>query len=109
MALTCAEVRRILELCGDDGHSIYAPSAFDGINAEFIDPLIHRHTSDGSLKGTIFNNATGGPVASMNGIHSLHILGHAVADLKLPCAQFGGRGFQARAYSSVLRDWLKEQ
>ena len=88
-----------------DGHTIIKPKAF--LNLGLHKDMVKAHTtvikSDFSdHKSTIFDNKTGKPVESMEGVYGLDMLFDIVNQLKLNYHDFLGRGSQAREWQRVI-------
>jgi hypothetical protein len=86
-----------------DGHTIFAPEAFlaDGLPREIVDHVTRSHGSDGSPKGTIF--VEGQPVKELAGVYGLDLLKFLASALAVPYERKLGRGSQAQAIQSALR------
>lgn len=108
MTLNRTEVQKIIELCGNDGHSIIRAEAFAGVNDEFMKSVtLTHHSNPISPKSTIFTND--GEIAdSMTGVWTLTALERACAILKLDVKRYHGRGFQARACTAALANYVRE-
>jgi hypothetical protein len=91
-----------------DGHTIVRPEFFThkkiGLPAWFVAPLVQKHRSDGSPKGTIFNDR-GEALLGTEGVYMLDFLWHVArfvrADLS-GCSAMG-RGFLARQLQAAIR------
>ena len=93
----------VADIC--DGHTITKPEAF--LKLGLHKDMVKAHTavikSDFSdYKATIFDNKTGKPVASMEGVYGLDMLSDIVHQLKLNYHDFFGRGSQAREWQRVI-------
>jgi hypothetical protein len=86
-----------------DGHTIFKPEAFlaDGLPKEIVDHVTRSHGSDGSPKGTIF--VEGQPVHELTGVYGLDLLKFLAGALAAPYERKIGRGSQAQAIQSALR------
>lgn len=88
-----------------DGHTIMKPKAF--LDLGLHKDMVKAHTtvikSDFSdHKSTIFDNKTGKPVESMEGVYGLDMLFDIVNQLKLNYLDRFGRGSQAREWQRVI-------
>ena len=98
-------IEALIEQIGGDGHTIWKPSILKKFPKAIRDRFVHTIKSDGSYKGSIWNN--GKMVESMEGIYGLSLLGGICNDLNLEYENKLGRGFQARAYTDSIQNWLK--
>lgn len=95
----------VADIC--DGHTIMKPVAFLelGLHKDMVKAHTHVIKSDFSdHKSTIFDNKTGKPVASMEGVYGLDVLADIVYQLKLNYHEFFGRGSQAREWQRVIEE-----
>ena len=95
----------VADIC--DGHTIMKPAAFLelGLHKDMVKAHTHVIKSDFSdHKSTIFDNKTGKPVASMEGVYGLDVLSDIVYQLKLNYHEFFGRGSQAREWQRVIEE-----
>ncbi len=102
------DVRGVLEITANDGHTIFKPSAFleAGVDPALIERYSRKYESDTSdHKSTIFGE-DGQPIVEVVGVYGLSILSGLVYNLGLTCESYMGRGFQAQAYTKTLKDWL---
>lgn len=107
---TVSDVRAVLEISANDGHTIFKPSAFleAGVNPAFVERYSQKYESDTSdYKSTIFGE-DGRPIVEVVGVYGLSILGGFVHNLGLTYESKMGRGFQAQSYTRALKDWLTE-
>lgn len=95
-------LKQAVEDIGGDGWSILKPEFFldKGIDAELVERLTYTHKSDGSPKGTIFNEQ-GQALLHLKGIHTLSFL-DALGRVFGVSSSKMGRGFQARELSEGL-------
>jgi len=99
-------IAELFETIKYDGHTIWET----GVLQKFPAPLRKRFTktfeSDGSPKGSIYND--GKLVESLKGVYGLSLLRGLADDLGLSYnGNVFGRGTEARNISSVLEEWLK--
>lgn len=93
-----------------NGHSITKPDFYtkNGFPEEFVNGVACDHKSDGSLRGTIFDD-NGNPIRKVRGVYNLDML-RRVAGL-IGADQFPpmtGRGFQAQALVINIKAKLAE-
>lgn len=107
---TLSDVRAVLEVAGDDGHSLLPPEALieAGASPTLARGFATTYKSDGTPKGTIFD-PQGNIVESMQAVYSLALLQGVALRLDLRWEGKLGRGFEARAVSDALRAWLAAQ
>lgn len=96
-----------------DGHSLFSPDFYAPFfSAEELDKagLIRTHESDGSHKGSIYDNE-GNIVEEMTAVYNLNFLYWLVGKLGITDYRndFFGRGSQAQELASVIRKHLKEK
>jgi len=98
----------ILDIIGDDGHTIYAVEAFEkfGLPNEFMDRYIIVHKShETNPKHMIFGDG-GKIINELSGVYGLDMLwglaGEVDADIAAASVKMG-RGGQARALTSSIR------
>lgn len=108
-ALTLTDARLIAQIIRGDGHTIFKPTAFTlrGVNAAFIDAYTNTYHSDGTLKGSITDAATGAPLDSLRGVYGLPLLWAVARRINADtsaAASMMGRGFQARALTTAILD-----
>lgn len=109
MTLTKEDVKKIIEMCGYDGHSILKIEALAGVNPEFVDMVTRNYESNfDDPKSTIFTDA--GPVKDMRGIYTLDALDTAcrVLNLENDAGTYYGRGRMAASYTDALKKWLEQ-
>jgi hypothetical protein len=102
------DVRGVLEISANDGHTIFKPSAFleAGVNPALVERYTRKYESDTSHpKSTIYGDY-GWPIEEAVGVYGLSILSGLVSNLGLTCESYMGRGFQAQAYTKALKEWL---
>jgi hypothetical protein len=88
-----------------DGHSIINPEAFLKLGVPKAMVKAHTRTIKSDFsdhKATIFDNKTGKPVKSMDGVYGLDLLADIVYQLELPYREFFGRGSQARDWQRAI-------
>ena len=107
---TLADVRAVLEVAADDGHSLLPPQLLldAGANPVLVRGFTTTHKSDGTPKGTIFD-PQGKIVASMEAVYTLPLLQGVARRLGLKWEGKLGRGFEAREVTQSLRKWVGEQ
>ena len=98
-------IEDLLETIGGDGHTIWKASILKSFPEEIQKRFIRIIESDGSYKGSIWND--GEMVDKLEGIYGLSLLGAICQDLGLDYEGKIGRGFQARAYTDSINNWLK--
>jgi hypothetical protein len=93
----------VADIC--DGHTIMKPKAFLelGLHKDMVKAHTNvTHSDFSDYKATIFDNKTGKPVKSMEGVYGLDVLSDIVHQLKLNYHDFLGRGSQAREWQRVI-------
>jgi len=98
-------IQRLVEHIGGDGHTIWKDSILKDFPKAIRDRFVHTIKSDGSYKGSIWND--GKMVKSIKGIYGLSLLGGICNDLGLDYDSKIGRGFQAQSYTESINNWLK--
>ena len=101
------KIKKLLETIGNDGHTVWKPAILEGFPKAIKDRFVTTIKSDGSYKGSIWNN--GKMVEEMQGIYGLALLGNICSDLNLESESKLGRGFQAVAYTESINKWLLEE
>lgn len=95
----------VADIC--DGHTIMKPAAFLklGLHKDMVKAHTNvTHSDFSDYKATIFDNKTGKPVKSMEGVYGLDVLSDIVHQLKLNYHDFLGRGSQAREWQRVIEE-----
>jgi hypothetical protein len=101
----------VLEIFGDDGHSIYNA---DGLRADkvvaasVLDEFTVVEKSTSSYKGSIFSVETGERVAEMRGIYGLTVIRSLAHHYGVTSNKFG-RGSEARELTDKLRAILEKE
>jgi hypothetical protein len=97
-----AVLARVVEMC--DGHNIIDPEALieAGLDEGLVRGLSQHHYSDGTPKGTLFNER-GEPLLFVSGVYGLSLLSDIGSALKLEYPDVLGRGYQARAIKEAFR------
>jgi hypothetical protein len=98
-------IEELINEIGGDGHTIWKASIMDKFPKDLKDRYTRVIESDGSYKGSIWNN--GEMVEKLEGIYGLNLLGGICNDLNLEYDSKLGRGFQAQSYTESIRNWLK--
>ena len=98
-------IEDLLETIGGDGHTIWKASILKSFPEAIQKRFIRIIESDGSYKGSIWND--GEMVDKLEGIYGLSLLGAICQDLNLEYEGKIGRGFQAQSYTDSIRTWLK--
>ena len=105
--LAGVNVKKFREFCREgDGHTVWKASMFTdmGFSVDAIAPVIERHESDGSYKGSMYDDH-GNVIPSCHGIYGLRFLSHIAreigADTK-DADRMMGRGFRARALGAAI-------
>jgi hypothetical protein len=109
---TAETVRAALadETLWPDGHGIYPPEYYEPHFDVRAAGLVHTYHSDGTHKGSIYSNATGEVLESLEGVYNLSFLEWlAVTTLRLPYATASGRGFRAQQYVTMIKNWADAQ
>lgn len=112
ITITAETVRAALadQTLWPDGHGIYGPEFYEPHFDVRAAGLVHTYHSDGTHKGSIYSNATGEVVESMEGVYNLTFLRWLAVDtLGLPYATASGRGFQAQQYVTAIKGWADAQ
>lgn len=96
-------IRKAVEDIGGDGHSIMRAEFFSdrGIDDEFVQRMSHTYSSDGSYKGSIWNDR-GEMLAQSTGVYTLDFLRACHRIFKTPGSSKMGRGFAARELTEQL-------
>lgn len=105
LTLTLNELQTIIDMCGNNGHSILKTDALATVNNVFVSAVTRTYHSDGSHKGSITDSATGRVVDDMTGVYTLDVLRMACRVIPLDTTaseRFSGRGFTARALTGQL-------
>jgi len=93
----------VIDICGDDGHSIYSREVFTLLPDSFIKPFFK------SFRGNI-NRTDGTPTESLEGIYGLELLYSVAmyigADIAVAHTKIG-RGFQATELTKALKARLE--
>ena len=95
----------VADIC--DGHTIMKPAAFLklGLHKDMVKAHTNvTHSDFSDYKATIFDNKTGKPVKSMEGVYGLDVLSDIAHQLKLNYHDFLGRGSQAREWQRVIEE-----
>ena len=97
---------KCVEMC--DGHTIFKPSEFTdmGLPVNLISYFVATHKPGGSPKGSIFTDE--GVVDAINGVYGLDFLYKVARIFDVKYTSCLGRGFQARAIQSELREYFSE-
>jgi hypothetical protein len=95
---------RLVEVIGFDGHTLWAAEILSGFPDAIKKRYVEKHTSDGSLKGTIYIDDE--PVGSVVGVHGLRVLLALARDLGVEYESAMGRGELARNITYALRRHL---
>lgn len=106
--LSKAQISKIIELIGNDGHTIYDAnniSETSGIPMDELAPYIRDHVSDGSPKGSITRN-DGKFAEHIVGIYGLDMLRKLARENNIPYPSAMGRGFKARNITEAIASWL---
>jgi len=99
-------IENLVDHIGGDGHTIWKDSILKDFPKAIKDRFVHVIESDGSYKGSIWNN--GKMVKKLKGVYGLSLLGGICNDLGLEYDSKLGRGFQAQSYTESIRAWLKK-
>jgi hypothetical protein len=97
-------IKDLIDEIGGDGHTVWKASIMDKFPKAIKDRYTRVIESDGSYKGSIWNN--GVLVEKLEGIYGLNLLGGICNDLGLEYESKLGRGFQAQSYTESIRNWL---
>lgn len=101
----------VLDMFGDDGHTILdadairEKSAENGVPTSVIDRFTTVEKSDGSYKGSIFSTQTGETLAELRGIYCLSVIRSLAGYYGVTSHAFG-RGTEARQLTAGIRDKL---
>lgn len=98
-------IKELLKTIGHDGHTIWDPSILKNFPEDIQNRFIRKHKSDGSYKGSIWNEGT--MVKELQGIYGLQLLQTICNDLNLEYEGKIGRGFQAQVCTEAINNWLK--
>ena len=98
-------IEALVNHIGGDGHTIWKDSVLKDFPKAIKDRFVHTIESDGSYKGSIWNN--GKMVKKLKGVYGLSLLGGICSDLNLQYDHKLGRGFQAQSYTESINNWLK--
>lgn len=95
-----------------DGHTLFSPEFYAPFfSAEELNEagLIHTHESDGTHKGSIYDQE-GNILTALTAVYNLSFLYWVVGKLGITDYRndFFGRGSQAQELASVIRKHLKE-
>lgn len=101
--LSHATLLAIASVSEGDGHSIFGPQAYldAGMPKELVEAFGEKHTSDGSVKGTIF--VDGKAVRALTGVYGLTVVESIANALNLQTGSFMGRGFRAQAAFRAIK------
>jgi len=99
-------IQALVKNIGGDGHTIWKDSILKDFPKAIKDRFVHTIESDGSYKGSIWNN--GKMVKKLKGVYGLTLLGGICSDLNLTYDSKLGRGFQAQSYTEAIQEWLKK-
>jgi hypothetical protein len=106
---TVADVKAIIGICGGDGHGVYSPDTFKaaGVNERWIDLRTSVYKSDGSYKGSMWDDA-GKMVNEQRGVNSECLLIGTAEMLGLQgnWTWQQGRGFRAQSATKALYEWM---
>jgi hypothetical protein len=99
---------KICDELGGDGHTIWSPEILTrvGVPQEFVESVTQTYKSDGSPKGSIFDDK-GNVKASETGVYGLSVYRRIGRDLGLEPTAMSGRGFEARDWDRRIRKHLK--
>jgi|ERR1017187_646635 hypothetical protein len=97
-------IGKLLETIGGDGHTIWIEGILDDFPPELRKRFVRNYASDGSPKGTIYND--GKRIKSVKGVYGLSLLHGICGDLGIRYDGKMGRGSQARACTDAIEDWL---
>jgi hypothetical protein len=100
-------IQKLVDKIGGDGHTIWKESVLKGFPKAIKDRFVYVIESDGSYKGSIWNN--GKMVEKLKGVYGLTLLGGICNDLGLDYDSKLGRGFQAQSYTESIRNWLENE
>ena len=101
----------VLDMFGDDGHSILnadAMRAESDIPIAVIDAFETVEKSDGSYKGSIFSEQTGERLLELRGIYCLTVIRSLARHHGVTSHKFG-RGSEARELTAGLRAILQKE
>lgn len=102
--------RAVVEMFGDDGHSILNADALRAdstIPTSVIDHFETVEKSDGSYKGSIFSTKTGERMPELRGIYCLSVIRSLAGYYGVTSTKFG-RGSEARELTAGIRLTIKE-
>jgi len=105
---TPAEQAKVLEMVGDDGHTIFDADALKeaGASAYIIDHFTTVEKSDGSWKGSITDSRSGNYVDELRGVYGLTVTRSLASYYGVRSGAFG-RGTEARQLSAGIREHLE--
>jgi len=110
-ALSEKQIMAALEFIGGDGHTIFPMEHLVKMchwPKETAEAVCHKYSSDGSAKGSIFKD-NGEMLESCKGWYSLDVLYALASSLDVKFEGCLGRGFQARAIDSAIREHFNIQ
>jgi hypothetical protein len=102
-----AAIEKYLKEVGGDGHGIYAPEKFlkMGFDQEFVERYSFVHESDGSLKGSIYDDNLR-VLPEVKGVYALDFIDGIADDVgadKTEANRKMGRGFRAQCLVMAIR------
>ena len=107
--LTVGQVRKLVEACANDGHTIWPADKLAeraGCDVEQLASYADDYQSGDSPKSTI--HVEGERVDSYRGVYTLDFLSAINRALGLPASSKWGRGFQATEYTGQVLAALKD-